>query len=116
MKRRRPPVQKGVIGRLLKLVFKFYPVRTTLILVGIVFNAAVSSVPSVFMQRIIGIIESAWQSGDWASVSGDVFMNVVTLGALYVLSLASAVLFNLMGAVVTQGTLMKLREKLFNNM
>ena len=116
MKRRRPPMQKGVIGRLLKMVFKFYPVRTTLILAGIVFNAAVSSIPSVFMQRIIGIIEGAWQSGDWASVSGDVLVNVLTLGALYVLSLASAVLFNLMGAVVTQGTLMKLREKLFNNM
>ena len=109
-------MQKGVIGRLLKMVFKFYPVRTTLILAGIVFNAAVSSIPSVFMQRIIGIIEGAWQSGDWASVSGDVLVNVLTLGALYVLSLASAVLFNLMGAVVTQGTLMKLREKLFNNM
>lgn len=116
MKRRRPPMQKGVIGRLLKTVFKFYPVRTTLILVGIVFNAAVSSIPSVFMQKIIGIIESAWQSGNWSAVSGDVLTNVLTLGALYVLSLASAVLFNLMGAVVTQGTLMKLREKLFNNM
>lgn len=116
LKKRRPPMQKGVVGRVIKMVFKFYPVRTTLILVGIIFNAAVSSIPSVFMQRIIGIIESAWQSGDWASVSGDVFSNVLTLGALYVLSLATAVLFNLMAAVVTQGTLMKLREKLFNNM
>lgn len=116
LKKRRPPMQKGVVGRVIKMVFKFYPVRTTLILAGIIFNAAVSSIPSVFMQRIIGIIESAWQSGDWASVSGDVFSNVLTLGALYVLSLATAVLFNLMAAVVTQGTLMKLREKLFNNM
>ena len=116
LKKTRPPMQKGVVGRVIKMVFKFYPVRTTLILVGIIFNAAVSSIPSVFMQRIIGIIESAWQSGDWASVSGDVFSNVLTLGALYVLSLATAVLFNLMAAVVTQGTLMKLREKLFNNM
>ena len=38
------------------------------------------------------------------------------MGILYALSLAAAVAFNLIMATVTQGTLMKLREKLFNNM
>ena len=69
MKKRRPPVQKGVVPRVIKTVFKFYPVRTVLVLIGIIFSAAVSSVPAVFMQKIIAIIETAWQSGDWDSVS-----------------------------------------------
>ncbi|MBD5116560.1 MAG: ABC transporter ATP-binding protein [Ruminococcaceae bacterium] len=116
MKKRRPPVQKGVVPRVIKTVFKFYPVRTVLVLIGIIFSAAVSSVPAVFMQKIIAIIETAWQSGDWDSVSKDVFSTVLTLGILYALSLAAAVAFNLIMATVTQGTLMKLREKLFNNM
>ena len=47
LKKRRPPMQKGVVGRVIKMVFKFYPVRTTLILVGIIFNAAVRDRKSV---------------------------------------------------------------------
>lgn len=116
MKKRRPPMQKGVIGRVIRTVFKFYPVRTVLVLIGIVFSAAISSIPAVFMQKVIAVIETAWQSGDWDSVSGDIFSAVLTLGILYALSLAAAVVFNLVMATVTQGTLMKLREKLFNNM
>lgn len=109
-------MQKGVIGRVIRTVFKFYPVRTVLVLIGIVFSAAISSIPAVFMQKVIAVIETAWQSGDWDSVSGDIFSAVLTLGILYALSLAAAVVFNLVMATVTQGTLMKLREKLFNNM
>lgn len=115
-KRRRPPMQKGVIRRVLKLVFKFYPVRSVLIVLGIIFSAAVSSIPAVFMQRVIGVIETSWQSGNWEGVSGEIISSVLTLGVLYVLSLFASTAFNLMGATVTQGTLMKLREKLFNNM
>ena len=116
MKKRRPPVQKGVVTRVIKTVFKFYPVRTVLVLIGIIFSAAVSSIPAVFMQKVIAIIETAWKSGNWEGVKGDIFSNVLTLGILYAISLTASIVFNLIMATVTQGTLMKLREKLFNNM
>ena len=111
-----PKLKKGVVKRTLKMVFQFYPVRVSIILFCILFNAAVSSIPSVFMQQIIGIIEESWQSGDWAAVSGEIFSTVAVLAVLYILSLISAVVYNQMGATVTQGVLMKMRVKLFGKM
>lgn len=111
-----PKLKKGVIKRTLKMVFQFYPVRISIIVFCILFNAAVSSIPSVFMQQIIGIIEESWQSGDWAAVSGEIFSTVAVLAVLYILSLISAVVYNQMGATVTQGVLMKMRVKLFGKM
>ncbi|MDE6724142.1 MAG: ABC transporter ATP-binding protein/permease [Ruminiclostridium sp.] len=111
-----PKLKKGVVKRTLKMVFQFYPVRVSIIIFCILFNAAVSSIPSVFMQQIIGIIEDSWQSGDWAAVSGEIFSTVAVLAVLYILSLISAVVYNQMGATVTQGVLMKMRVKLFGKM
>ena len=41
---------KGVLRRLLRTLFEFYPVLLPVTMVCIVINAVVSSVPSVFMQ------------------------------------------------------------------
>ncbi|HBH94364.1 MAG TPA: ABC transporter [Ruminococcaceae bacterium] len=112
----KPKLKKGAVKRTLKMVFQFYPVRVPIIIFCILFNAAVSSIPSVFMQKIIGIIEESWKSGDWAAVSGEIISIAGVLAALYVLSLISSVIYNQMGATVTQGVLMKMRVKLFGQM
>lgn len=112
----KPTVKKGVVKRVLKTVFKFYPVRTPIVIVCIIVSAAVSSVPSVFMQRIIGIIEGSWISGDWSAVAQEILSTVAVLGCLYVASLTASIIFNRMLATITQGTLMKLRTQMFNGM
>lgn len=112
----KPKLKKGAVKRTLKMVFQFYPVRVPIIIFCILFNAAVSSIPSVFMQKIICIIEESWKSGDWAAVSGEILSIAGVLAALYVLSLISSVIYNQMGATVTQGVLMKMRVKLFGQM
>ena len=112
----KPKLKKGAVKRTLKMVFQFYPVRVPIIIFCILFNAAVSSIPSVFMQKIIGIIEESWKSGDWAAVSGEIISIAGVLAILYVLSLISSVIYNQMGATVTQGVLMKMRVKLFGQM
>ena len=61
---------KGVLRRLLRTLFEFYPVLLPVTLVCILINAIVSSIPSVFMQNIIAIVDETYKSGDWASVSG----------------------------------------------
>lgn len=113
---KRPPAKKGVVRRILKTVFRFYPVRMPIVIICIIFSAAVSSIPSVFMQKIIGVIETSWSSGDWSSAAEQILSTVAILAGLYVLSLISAVIFNQIMATITQGTLMKLREKMFNGM
>lgn len=113
---KRPAVKKGVVKRILKTVFQFYPVRTPIVIVCIIISAAVSSIPSVFMQRIIGVIEESWKSGDWSAVAQEILSTVAVLAGLYVVSLTASLIFNRMMATITQGTLMKLRKKMFNGM
>ncbi len=111
-----PTNRKGTLGRLLRTMFQFYPVMLPVTLVCILFSAIVSALPSVFMQNIIAAIETSWQSGDWAAVSGQIIRLVATLGALYVVSLISVFVWTRLMAIITQGVLKKLRCKMFDGM
>lgn len=111
-----PGAKKGTMGRIIKTLFEFYPVKLPLVLFGIIFSAVVSSIPSVFMQNIIAVVEESWQSGDWDSVAGRVAAFVGILLVLYILSLVSAFAYTQMMAGLTQGFLKKLRVKMFNGM
>ncbi|MCI8326508.1 MAG: ABC transporter ATP-binding protein [Lachnospiraceae bacterium] len=112
------PMQKnkGVMRRILKTVYSFYPVLLPLVIICILFNAVISSIPAIFMQNIIAIMEKSWKSGDWQSVSGEILKMALILAALYFLSLIAGFVYNWWMAVITQGSLMKLREKMFNGM
>ena len=112
-KRRAP---KGVLGRLIRTIFQFYPVMLPIALVCILINAVVSSIPSIFMQNIILVVEEHWQSGDWAAASADVFRLVGLLVIFYIISLAAGVAFQQLMAIITQGSLAKMRKKMFNGM
>lgn len=117
MKKGPVKVKKGTAGRLIKTLFGFYPVMMPLTLVCIIFNAVVSSIPSVFMQRVISSVEESWNSGAlWETVGKAIIDSVLILAVFYVLSLASGFIYNQTMAVITQGTLKKLRVKMFNNM
>lgn len=108
--------KQGVLKRVIKTLFEFYPVLMPLIVMCVLLNAIVSSIPSVFMQNIIALVEQNWQNGDWSMVSGQILKFVGILAALYLCSLAAGVAYTQMMAVVAQGTLKKLREKMFNGM
>ncbi len=108
--------KKSVVTRLLKTLLEFYPVMLPVVIVCIIFNAVVSSIPSIFMQKIIAIVEKYWQTGDWNTAGGEILHLVAILATFYVLSLASGVIYNQMMAIITQGTLKKFRVKMFNRM
>ena len=108
--------KKGTFRRVIKTMFQFYPVRLPLVIFCIIFSAAVSSIPSIFMQNIIAVIEEHWEAGTWEAASAKIFSYVIVLVVLYVLSLAAAVIFQRMMAVITQGILAKLRIKMFAGM
>ena len=117
MKKGPVKVKKGTAGRLIKTLFGFYPVLMPLTLVCIIFNAVVSSIPAVFMQRVISSVEESWNSGAvWETVGNAIISSVLILAVFYVLSLTSGFIYNQTMAVITQGTLKKLRVKMFNNM
>lgn len=114
---KRKQTKKGTIGRLLKTMFTFYPVMMPLTVVCIIFSAAVSSAPAIFMQKIIGILENLVLGvAVWRDVSTEILILVGILAGFYVLSLLSCLAYNQLMAVITQGTLKKLRCKMFNQM
>ena len=51
-----PKQPKGVMLRLIKMLFEFYPVMLPVTVACILFNAVVSSIPSVFMQNVIAAV------------------------------------------------------------
>ena len=109
-------LQKGIVKRVLKDLFSFYPVMLPAVIACIMTAALISSMPSIFQQKVIAVIESSYKSGDWTGVKGEIFRLVGILVCLYVISLSCTIAFNQMMATVTQGTLKKMRGKLFNRM
>lgn len=111
-----PKIKKGTTGRLIKTLFGFYPVMLPLTVACILFNAVISSMPSIFMQRVIAAVEENWKDGSWEVAGKTIIGTVLILGIFYILSLISGFLYNQTMAIITQGTLKKLRMKMFNNM
>ena len=108
--------RKAVLLRLIRMLFSFYPVLLPITLVCILFNAIISSVPSIFMQNVIAAVEQSWQTGDWAGVSGQILGLVSILAGFYALSLLAGLIYTQLMAIITQGSLAKMREKMFNSM
>lgn len=115
-KNRKGRTPKGVMGRLIRTLFGFYPILLPVVIVCILISAVVSSIPSVFMQNVIALVEQSWRSGNWAAVSGQILGLVGLLVILYIISLAAGFAFTQLMAIITQGCLAKLREKMFNGM
>lgn len=108
--------KKGVIRRIIRTLFSFYPGLMPVVLFCILFNAIVSAIPAVFMQNIIAVIEQSYQSGDWEAVAGKILGMAAILAILYAVSLIVSFTYCRLLAVITQGSLKKLREKMFNGM
>lgn len=115
-KNRKGRTPKGVMGRLIRTLFGFYPVLLPVVIVCILISAVVSSIPSVFMQNVIALVEQSWRSGQLGGGVGQILGLVGLLVILYIISLAAGFAFTQLMAIITQGCLAKLREKMFNGM
>ncbi len=121
MKSKTPAMQrpntKGVLRRVIKSVFHFYPKMFTVSLVCLVFNAVVSSLPSLFMQTVYNAIADAVAGNQpWSVAWKSVTIPMCILIGLYVLSLISCAIYKQLFAVLTQGYLKKMRGQMFNGM
>ncbi len=112
----KPIVKKGTTKRLLKTLVSFYPVMLPVTIGCIIFNAIVSSIPSIFMQNVIAVIEKYFKHGTWQQAAGEIMGIVSILIVFYVLSLIASFAYTRMMAIITQGSLEQLREKMFAKM
>ena len=102
--------------RLIREIFTSYPAKVPAAVFMILFCAAINTLPSVFIQRVIALIEFSGPDASWPELSGKVAGLLSVLAGLYVLSLAGAVLVGQLGAEITQGVLFHLRRKMFARM
>lgn len=108
--------KKSTLLRVLKEIFTAYPVLFPLVLVGIVFTAGVSSIPSLFIQRIVSLLEARDPSVSWSVFSKQMMGLILILIAVDILSLVLTAVYNLAMATITQGTLYHMRKKMFVKM
>ena len=105
------------LKRLVKLLFSFYPKLLPFIIILILVNAVISSLPSIFQQNIVAILQTAWENGiGWNIVRPEIMHHIVILASLYLTSLLAGVVYNQLMAIFTQGVLNKIRIKLFDHM
>ena len=113
----KPKGGKGkTLIRLLRTLFSFYPKLLPLVFCCLVTNSILSALPATFMQRALEVVTDTWESGDWASASGPIRSIVLTLICIYAVSLTLSFTWNRIMAIVTQGSLEKFREKVFDHM
>ena len=101
---------------IVKKFFGYYPVMAPLTMLCILFSSVVSSIPSLFVQNILSIIEKWYVSRDWAAAKAEIVPYLTLLAVLYILSLISIFTYTQLMAYMTQGFLSKLREETFNGM
>ncbi|MBE6723723.1 MAG: ABC transporter ATP-binding protein [Ruminococcaceae bacterium] len=108
--------KKGVIPRTLKMLFGYFPVLAPVVTFGLIFSSVVSSIPALFQQRIIAVIEAWVDSGDWPSAKAQIMPMIALLIVLYALSIGLMIAGQLILAYMTQGFLCKLRRTMFDHM
>ena len=105
------------VKRLIQMEFSFFPKLLPFVIFLIIVNAVISSIPSVFQQKVIAVLQDAWTNGlEWSQVSGQILHLCIILGILYAISLIAGFVYNQLMAIITQGSLHKMRVTMFNHM
>ena len=117
----RPPKRKidfALLGRVIKMLFKAYPVLIPIAFACIIMAAIVASIPAIFMQKVMAVIAGCLESGQmsWEIAKADIIPKVVILICLYVMSLTFTTIQTQLMAYITQGFLGKTRCKMFDGM
>ena len=112
----KPKFNPGVLKRVIKMLYESYPVLLPLTLICVVFSAIVNTLPAIFNQQIIALIEEWYISRDWASAKLEIIPKIATLAVFYVISLISFFTHTQLMAYITQGFLSKARKKMFSGM
>ena len=105
-----------VLGRVFKYLFSFYPKLLPLAIICIIFSSIVASIPSLFIQNVLEIVEKFYKAGDWTGAKSEILPYIFLLAGLYLLSIISSTTWNQLMAYITQGFLCKMRGEMFKKM
>ena len=106
----------AMLKRTVKKLFSYYPVLAPITLACILFSSVVSSIPALFTQNVIQVIEKWYASRDWAAAQAELKPILTLLIVLYALSILAILVQKQLMAYMTQGFLNKLRQEMFGGM
>ena len=111
------------LTRVIKLLYSFYPKLVVVTVICILISSVVSSVPAVFLQKIIAIIDNYFKNnkgnlgdGLWMVAKKEIIPLLLILASMYVVSIVLMTVYSLFLAKITQGFLDKMRQKMFGIM
>ncbi|MCR5352834.1 MAG: ABC transporter ATP-binding protein/permease [Clostridiales bacterium] len=104
-------------------MFKLKPGMTVAITLFIMFSALVSSIPSLFVQKVLKIVTDCLESAsydvsavDWETAKTLIVPYLVILASLYFISMVLITTYNQLGVITVQKYISALRVKMFNGM
>lgn len=110
------PRQKGLLPRIIKDLFKAYPVLVPVTIVCILFSAVTATLPAIFLQEVISVIEKWQPTKDWSAAVLEIMPMILLLASLYVVSIIAITTQKILMVYITQGFLCKMRRKMFDGM
>ena len=118
MRGRRPAFSMKILRRIIGNLFRAYPVMLPISIFCMICSAIVSSIPSVFLQKVLAIVTAYVEGGNtsWTDAAQEIVPLVSILISLYVLSVIFLAFQSQMMAIITQGFLDKMRRKMFDSM
>ena len=113
----RPPVNIASLGRLMKMLFQFYPVMMPVTIFCIIFSSIAAAIPDMYIQKVIAIITDAtFNDTPWAAAKEQIMPNIIFLIVLYIIAIGAVTLYSQLMAFITQGFLNKMRQSMFKGM
>ena len=114
-KMKRPPVKKGVLPRILKILFKEYKLQMIFVAVCIVLVSMASTIASLFMNQFILFIEEGLREG-YGAVSAKIITAVLLMLGIYAVGWVASFAYTRIMAIVTQSFMNGMRKKMFDKM
>ena len=117
-KMKRPPMKKGVLKRILKLLFKTYPWQMALVCVCLVIVSFSSTIAGLFMSRFITIINKVLLTKETSPTDAlnEISMLVLIMLSIYAVGWICNFVYTRIMAIVTQNFLDTLRRQMFDKM
>lgn len=103
---------------IIKKLFSFYKIPFIFVLIFIVLTSISSVATTIFIERIISIIENNVSSGvsSFDAIKHEIFEVLMMMASVYLVGIISAIIFTQIMARIGQGFLNKVRLEMFNKM
>ena len=113
---KRPPMNKGALGRALKYIFGHYKAQFVIVAVCIIVSSVATSIATIFTQRLVDECIIPGITGGLPAVWEKMLSILTAMGFIYVFGVICSTIYPQIMAKVTQDCLKTLRNDMFNKM